>query len=81
VMEPRWIQPGKYASSVEVVDIVPTLAHLMNLRPPDGSEGRVLAETLRDGRQVRPEQASNSGEARQKRTGRPERRPRQSVAP
>jgi len=53
-MGPRWIQPGKYAPSAEVVDIVPTLAHLMNLRPPDGSEGRVLAEILRDGRPSRP---------------------------
>ena len=51
---PRWVQAGKYAPSVEVVDIVPTLAHLMNLRPPDGSEGRVLAEILRDGRQSKP---------------------------
>jgi arylsulfatase A-like enzyme len=47
----RWIQPGKYASSAEIVDIVPTLAHVTNVRPPDGSEGRVLAEILRDGDQ------------------------------
>jgi hypothetical protein len=30
-----------------VVDIAPTLAHLLRVRPPSGAEGRVLTETLR----------------------------------
>ncbi len=41
---PKWIRPGKYAQPVEVVDIAATLAHLLNVRPPDGNEGRVLHE-------------------------------------
>lgn len=77
----RWIQPGKYASSTEIVDIVPTLAHLMNLRQPDGSEGRVLAEILLDGRQSRSEQAGRRGEPRQKRTSKSERRAPHAAAP
>lgn len=47
VMGKRWIKPGAYGQYAEVVDIAPTLAHLLRLRPPAGSEGRVLVETLR----------------------------------
>jgi len=47
VMGKRWIKPGAYGQYAEVVDIAPTLAHLLHLRPPAGSEGRVLVETLR----------------------------------
>ena len=47
VMGKRWIKPGAYGQYAEVVDIAPTLAHLLHLRPPAGSEGRVLLETLR----------------------------------
>lgn len=80
-MGPWWIQPGKYAPSIEIVDIVPTLAHLMNLRPPNGSEGRVLAEILRDGRQSRPEQTRKSAVQRQKRTSKTERRATKTAPP
>ncbi len=41
-----WIRPGKYDESVEVIDIVPTLSYLLNIRPPSGSAGRVLGEIL-----------------------------------
>ena len=47
VMGPRWIRPGSYGSYAEVVDIAPTLAHVLRLRPPAASEGRVLTESLR----------------------------------
>lgn len=47
IMGKRWIKPGAYGQYAEVVDIAPTLAHLLRLRPPAGSEGRVLTETLR----------------------------------
>lgn len=47
IMGKRWIKPGAYGQYAEVVDIAPTLAHLLRLRPPAGSEGRVLVETLR----------------------------------
>jgi hypothetical protein len=30
-----------------VVDIAPTLAYLLNVRPPAGAEGRVLTEALK----------------------------------
>jgi predicted AlkP superfamily pyrophosphatase or phosphodiesterase len=42
---PGWIKPGKYGDS-EVVDLARTIAHLLNVRPPNGCEGRVLAEAL-----------------------------------
>jgi arylsulfatase A-like enzyme len=47
IMGKRWIKPGAYGQYAEVVDIAPTLANLLHLRPPAGSEGRVLTETLR----------------------------------
>jgi predicted AlkP superfamily pyrophosphatase or phosphodiesterase len=47
LMGPQWIKPGYYPDYAEVVDIAPTLAHLLRLRPPAASEGRVLTETLR----------------------------------
>jgi hypothetical protein len=42
----RWVKPGKYGDS-EVVDLGRTIAHILNVRPPNGCEGRVLAEALR----------------------------------
>ncbi|MQA19738.1 alkaline phosphatase family protein [Rugamonas rivuli] len=47
IMGKRWIKPGAYGQYAEVVDIAPTLAHLLQVRPPSGAEGRVLTETLR----------------------------------
>jgi predicted AlkP superfamily pyrophosphatase or phosphodiesterase len=47
LMGKRWIQPGHYGQYAEVVDIAPTLAKLLQVRPPAGAEGRVLTETLR----------------------------------
>ena len=49
-MGSEWVRPGKYDQSVEVVDIAPTLAHLLNIRPPPGGEGRVLSEILLSGK-------------------------------
>jgi predicted AlkP superfamily pyrophosphatase or phosphodiesterase len=43
---PNWVNPGKYGDS-EMVDLARTLAHVLNVRPPNGCEGRVLAEALR----------------------------------
>lgn len=47
IMGGRWIKPGAYGSYTEVVDIAPTLAHLLRVRPPAAAEGRVLTEALR----------------------------------
>lgn len=47
IMGKPWIKPGAYADYAEVMDIAPTLAHLLRVRPPAASEGRVLTETLR----------------------------------
>ncbi|MFZ6771909.1 alkaline phosphatase family protein [Undibacterium sp. SXout7W] len=47
LMGKSWIKPGNYPQYAEVMDIAPTLAHLLHVRPPSGSEGRILAETLR----------------------------------
>ncbi|MFZ6754387.1 alkaline phosphatase family protein [Undibacterium sp. Dicai25W] len=46
IMGKNWVKPGAYADYAEVVDIAPTLAHLLRVRPPSGSEGRILKETL-----------------------------------
>jgi predicted AlkP superfamily pyrophosphatase or phosphodiesterase len=43
---PSWINPGKYGDS-EVVDLARTIAFILNVRPPNGCEGRVLTEALR----------------------------------
>jgi predicted AlkP superfamily pyrophosphatase or phosphodiesterase len=47
MMGARWIRPGTVAQYAEVVDIAPTLAQILRLRPPAGAEGRVLTEALR----------------------------------
>ncbi len=47
MMGPQWIKPGYYPDYAEVVDIAPTLAHLLRVRPPAAAEGRVLVESLR----------------------------------
>jgi hypothetical protein len=41
-----WIHQGSYGGYAEVVDLAPTLAVLLETRPPSGSEGRVLTEVL-----------------------------------
>lgn len=43
----RWIKPGRYGQYAETVDIAPTLAHILNVRVPSASEGKVLTEALR----------------------------------
>ena len=44
---PAWIKPGHYGQYAETVDIAPTLAHLLHIRPPAAAEGRVLTELFR----------------------------------
>jgi hypothetical protein len=39
---PRWVKPGEVAQRVEVVDIAPTLAKVLNVPRPPKAEGRVL---------------------------------------
>jgi hypothetical protein len=42
---PKWIKPGKYGDS-EVVDLARTIAFILNVRPPNSCEGRVLSEIM-----------------------------------
>ena len=42
---PNWIKAGKYGDS-EVVDLARTIAFVLNVRPSNGCEGRVLSEAL-----------------------------------
>jgi predicted AlkP superfamily pyrophosphatase or phosphodiesterase len=42
---PNWVRAGKYGDS-EVVDLGRTIAFILNVRPPNGCEGRVLTEAL-----------------------------------
>jgi predicted AlkP superfamily pyrophosphatase or phosphodiesterase len=47
IMGKRWIRPGEVGQYTEVVDIAPTLAHILHVRAPAAAEGRVLGEALR----------------------------------
>ena len=47
MMGSQWLKSGAYGQYAEVVDIAPTLAFLLRLRPPAASEGRVLSEALK----------------------------------
>lgn len=47
IMGKRWIKPGYYGDYTEVVDIAPTLAHLLKVRKPSAAFGRVLTDVLR----------------------------------
>lgn len=47
IMGKPWIKAGAYGQYAEVVDIAPTLSHILRIRPPAASEGRVLTESLR----------------------------------
>jgi predicted AlkP superfamily pyrophosphatase or phosphodiesterase len=42
----KWIKPGRYGQYTETVDIAPTLAHILNVRVPSASEGKVLSQAL-----------------------------------
>lgn len=42
----KCIRPGRYDHKAAVVDIAPTLALILQTRPPSGSEGRSLSEVL-----------------------------------
>ena len=42
---PNWIKAGKYGDS-EVVDLARTIAFILNVRPPNGCEGRVLSDAM-----------------------------------
>lgn len=47
IMGAPWIRPGYYSQYAEVVDIAPTLAHILQLRPTAAADGRVLTEALK----------------------------------
>lgn len=46
LMGQRWIRRGHNDQYTETVDIAPTLAALLRIRPPAGSEGKVLSGIL-----------------------------------
>jgi predicted AlkP superfamily pyrophosphatase or phosphodiesterase len=39
---PRWVAPGRIDTTAEVVDIAPTLAKMLQVAAPAGSEGKLL---------------------------------------
>jgi len=47
IMGTTWIKPYAYGDYAEVVDLAPTLSHLLRIRPPSAAEGRVLKEILK----------------------------------
>jgi len=46
IMGKNRIKPGAYNQYAEIVDIAPTLSEILHIRPPSGSEGRILGEVL-----------------------------------
>jgi arylsulfatase A-like enzyme len=40
------IRAGWYTAEATPADVVPTLAHLLGVEPPEGADGRVLTEAL-----------------------------------
>lgn len=49
------VRPGSYTFPVEIVDLAPTLAHLIGINEPSCSEGRVLHQALTGGEGRREE--------------------------
>ena len=47
LMGRTWIKAGKYPQAAAVADLAQTLSYLLEVRPPSGSEGRVLEEVLK----------------------------------
>lgn len=47
ILGDRWVVPGEYKFEAEIVDLAPTLANILRIAAPAGSEGRVLHEALR----------------------------------
>ncbi|WP_395686003.1 alkaline phosphatase family protein [Caenimonas koreensis] len=45
VYGPKWVRPGRIDTKVEVTDIAPTLAHLLGVPAPAGSQGKLLPLT------------------------------------
>lgn len=43
----KWVVPGEYKDAVRIVDIAPTLANILRVNEPSGSEGQVLSQALR----------------------------------
>lgn len=43
----RWFQPGKFETPADMTDVVPTLSEILNIRPPEAAEGKVLREILK----------------------------------
>jgi arylsulfatase A-like enzyme len=44
-----WFERGRYPNMVRVVDMAPTLAQVLGVRPTDELDGRVLTQALRKG--------------------------------
>jgi predicted AlkP superfamily pyrophosphatase or phosphodiesterase len=42
-----WFAPGRYSNMARVVDMAPTLAQILNVRPTEELDGRVLTAALR----------------------------------
>ena len=42
VYGPTWVKPGRVDTRVEVIDMAPTLARLLQVPAPSSSEGRQL---------------------------------------
>jgi arylsulfatase A-like enzyme len=44
------VRPGRTPRRPKIIDVAPTIAHLLDVAPPDAAEGRVWAEALTRGR-------------------------------
>jgi arylsulfatase A-like enzyme len=44
-----WFAPGRHRNMIRVVDMAPTLAQILNVRPTEELDGRVLSQALKKG--------------------------------
>ena len=58
------IEPGMYRDHVALHDLAPTLAAVLEVEPPSGAQGRVLAEALRTDRPTAPAPPTGTAGAR-----------------
>ncbi len=43
----RWFKASKFKTPADIADVVPTLSQLLNIAPPEGSEGKVIGDILK----------------------------------
>jgi arylsulfatase A-like enzyme len=56
------VRSGETVEDARIVDLAPTILHLMGLPVPDDMDGRVLTDVLASSRPIEYQPASSAGE-------------------